>query len=316
MPRGSFKPEDALKGGFAIEGNFEVTKSVIAVHQLPPNKAGKQSDPFCAMVWQGYKLDENWARPEDAEIQALALRIGQLSDMRPGSLTNPDDPNEEPEDLGREVGTEGNAMFVEQGKAPFADSAFMMMISSLEKPGGFKPSEIAKGCATSFEGMKLHLKTANMRTYKDADGKDVTPTTSVCDQAISVYPYDKKGGKPAAKPPVKAGGGKTVGTVAVTGKTVQAPKEVSAEETDYMALALEMITNGQDAISKACPVGTAVKRGTFQMKMNQLLLSQKIDKGLHKGLLDTLRDDEKLMELGGMANFLFDSEAGTITFQE
>ena len=326
--RGSFNPKDAVTGGgFTLEGNFEVIKSVIAVVQLPPNtKTGKQSDPFPALHVEGYKLDENWARSEEPELVHQDFRIGKLEDFRPGSLQNPNDMNEEPEDLGREVGTEGNALFCEQGKQPYKDSAFMMFTDSLLKPGGFKPSEIDKACASVFEGMKLHLKVANMRTYKNADGADVTPTTSVCDQAISVYPYDKpKVGKAVTKPTPapKAGGGKVVGTIGVTGKTVQAPKGVggvsaaeSTDEPDLMAVALEMITNGQDAISKACPAGTAVKRGTFQMKMNQLLLGQKIDKALHGPIIAMLKDDEKLVELGSMANFEVDTSAGTVTFQE
>ena len=119
-----------------------------------------------------------------------------------------------------------------------------------------------------------------------------------------------------------------VGTVAVTGKMVKSPvsaaiskSDVSGtdggtDDNDAMSKAFELITNNAEAISKACPVGTSVKRGTFQMKMQQLLFVDKTPKELSKAVLDTLKDDEKLMELGGLANFLFDSDAGTITFQE
>ncbi len=313
MPRGSFKPEDALKGGFAVEGNFEVVKSVVSVCQLPPNKAGKQSAPFTALVWQGYKLDENWKRPEDAEIQIANFRIGMLEDFRPGQLTNPDDLDEEPEDLGREAQIEGNALYAEQGKAPFADSAFIMLISSLEKPGGFKPSVIARACATDFEGMKLHLKVVNQRTYEDKEtGEKKTPTTSVCDQAISVFPYDK---------PKKAGlkaVGKTVGKVAVMGKDVSPPQGAPGQSqngTDPMEIATALVQSKSDRFSKMCPADKAVKRGVFQMQVSQDLLAQKVDKALHPAIIALVKDDEQLMELGASCGFLVDLEAGTITFQ-
>lgn len=319
MPRGSFNPENAIAGGgFTVEGNFEVVKSYIGVVQLPPNKAGVQSDPFPALCWEGYKLDENWARVDGGELVHANFRIGKLEDFRPGNLQNPDDLNEEPEDLGREVDTQGNALFTEQGKSLYKDSAFIMLTDSLLRPGGFKPAVINKGYAPDFEGMKLHLKIANMRTYKDKEGQEKTPTTSVCDKAIAVYPYDKPKSK-AGK--AGAGAGKVVGTVAVTGKQVQAPVGAPGQGTartangdDPMLIAAGVIGNRSDRFKKMFPADKAVKRGVLQMQFNMELMAQKVDKALHPALMDIVKTDESLMELGGNCGFMFDPDAGTVTF--
>ena len=108
MPRVSLKHEDAMMGFGVQEGYFEITKSVCAVHQFPPNsKTGKQSDPFTAIRWSCNKLNEDWSVPDEPESVSLIIRLGQLDSIRPGNLKNPDDIESEPKDLGNEVDTEG-----------------------------------------------------------------------------------------------------------------------------------------------------------------------------------------------------------------
>lgn len=194
MPRASLKFEDAAKGALGFqEGNVLIQKSVSAAYQYPPNsKTGVQSDAFCAIVWTGVKCTAEW-EPSEEEVE-IVHRIGGLDKIRPGKLAAKDFDNmdAEPEDLGNEVGTEGNALFMEEGGK--LSKGWGLMDESMRK-AGWKAEIAGRGVITDYEGTKAHFKTVAGEKYVaqkgEKKGQEVTPTNLVCDR-IHTYGYDQK----------------------------------------------------------------------------------------------------------------------------
>src|SRR5262245_17822408 len=208
MPRANFRE---IQKGFGFqEGFVRIDRSVAVVYQYPPNRETKeQSEPFIAMSWEYTSLDSEWNVKGDEDEQQnepIIIRMGDLSTMRPGKLDPKDFDNMDvlAEDLGSDVGTEGNTFFWD------ADAKFNRNWGALQaslEACAFKPEILKRGIATDFEGMVLHLKTEEGQKYiakrgRNA-GKEVTPTNLVCDR-IHVYPYDaKKETKAATKAATK-----------------------------------------------------------------------------------------------------------------
>lgn len=310
MPRGSFKHEDASQGGFGFqEGNLLITKSVIAAHQFPANsKTGEQSDPFCAMRWTGKKLDAEWNElaGDDADVTVvIPIRLGSLAEMRPGKLAPKDFDNldVEPEDLGSDVDTEGNALYLSEGAKP--GRGWAIMEESLRK-AGFKPEISGRGVASDFEGMVAHFKTIEGQKYIAKQGakkgQEVTPTNLVCDR-IHTFPYDKK---KAASGGTKASGG---------GASAKPAADSSGDAAED---AKNVFGNLSAAFYKDVPKGKDVPRSDFQKALTKELMRQKVNPKVQKAIMDLVKDDEGL---GNLAMALVDlpgaftTDNETVTFE-
>lgn len=300
MPRGSFKHEDASQGGFGFqEGALLLTKSVIAVHQFPPNsKSGEQSDAFTAMRWTGKKLDSEWNElggDETDTMVVIPMRLGTTAEMRPGKLAPKDFDNldVEPEDLGEDVDTEGNALYLTEGAKP--GRGWAIMEESLRKCG-FKPEISGRGVASDFEGMVAHFKTVEGQKYIAKQGakkgQEVTPTNLVCDR-IHTYPYDKKKGGSGGS---GAAGKSSASTSSASSKSTSA---TSTATDETMKSAIEIFGKLSAEFKKAVPADKEVERAVFQKELTKELMRQKINPKVQKTILDLVKDDEKLTELAG-----------------
>jgi hypothetical protein len=331
MPRGSFKHEEAQQGGFGFqEGNLLITKSVVAVHQLPPNsKTGEQSAPFTCLRWTGVKLDSEWNEidGEAPVVLAAELRLGNTEQVRPGKLDAKDFDNldVEPEDLGDEVDTEGNAVYLVEGAK--LNRSWAIMEESLRKYG-FKPEISGRGIATDFEGMTAHFKTVEGQKYiakKGAKaGQEVTPTNLVVDR-IHTYPYDakKKAGKAANNTATSTAAGKSSGTASASAAASgsHGPNGTAGVSVDDGLDAAKAVFGNLSAeFKKEIPADKEVKRADFQKALTKELMRQKVKPQLQKQVMDVVKDDDKLMELAGAlmeagGNGQFVVGDGTVSFQ-
>ncbi len=301
MARGSFKHEDAQQGGFGFqEGNLLITKSVIAVHQFPPNaKTNEQSDPFVAMRWTGKKLDSEWNEfaGDDDQSVVIPIRLGTISEMSPGHLEPKDYDNlaVEPKDLGNDVDTEGNALLTEGAKT---GRGWAIMEESLRKCG-FKPEISGRGVASDFEGMVAHFKTIEGQKYIAKQGakkgQEVTPTNLVCDR-IHTFPYDKK--KAVAK---------SAAANTVTGKTN------GAADGDTVRAAVGVFQKLSPEFRKDAPIGKDVARADFQKALTKELMRQKLNPRVQKAIMDMAKDDDGLMALA-MESGVFMTDGAIVTF--
>ena len=293
MPRVSMKKEDMMGVGFFKEGNVLIVKAVCAAFQFPPNsKTGVQSDPFPAVVFDFKQLGEDWAEADDAEIQTLPIRIGSFDKIRPGKVTDPNDLEADPEDLGEEVGTEGNSIFGDDGaRLGFNWPAF---VESLKK-AGFNPEVIERVYMPDYKGMKCHLKQVPTGTkYVDKkDGKEKDSTTWVCTE-IQTFPYEKKS-KGASK--------------------AAAPAAGKASASDPKAIALSLLADPSEQFKKMVPSEKPIKRQVFQLQVAQELIRRKITPvNVHNQVTGLLKDDEQLEALANEVGFVVDLEAQTVMF--
>ncbi|PWT88242.1 MAG: hypothetical protein C5B54_10920, partial [Acidobacteria bacterium] len=108
MPRGNFN--DVSKSFGFQEGYLHITRAYSCVFQYPANSQTKvQSPPFTALVWEYEKLDNEWNPIDDEQVpDPIVIRMGDVDKCRPGKLAEKDfdNLNVDPEDLGKDVGTE------------------------------------------------------------------------------------------------------------------------------------------------------------------------------------------------------------------
>lgn len=321
MPRGNFN--DASKGGLGfVEGYVQITRSTARVFQYPVNsQTGEQSDPFAALVWEGIKLTPEWKQQAGDDVHVeIVNRMGSLDQIRPGKL-NPkdfDNVSVEPEDLGVEVGTEGNSFYMESG-AKF-NAGWGIMKESLEKCG-FKPEILGRGVASDFEGLTAHFKTVEGAPYiakkgKNA-GKEVKPSNLVCDRIQPPFPYEIKKGAAqsatqAAKPATTAQAPATQ-TVnqAATRANGEAPVPVTAANGEIAGEVGALFTDFSDKFKSEVPAGQPVKRNQFQKALTMELLRKKVPPKVQKDIMDFVKSDQ-LAELGA-ATELFKVEGDSIT---
>jgi hypothetical protein len=296
MPRVSMKKEDMMGVGFFKEGNVEIVKAVCAAYQFPPNsKTGVQSDPFPAVVLSFVQLAEDWSRPDDAETQDLAIRIGSFDKIRPGNLSDPNDLEADPEDLGDEVGTEGNSIYGDDGaRLGFNWPAF---VESLKK-AGFKPNIIDRIYMPDYKGMKCHLKqVATGSKYTAKDGVEKDSMTWLCTE-IQTFPYEKKSaGKTASKTTTAVKGG------------------VKAAEVNPQDVVMALLADPSDQFKKMVPGEKAIKRQVFQLQISQELIRKKVQPvSVHSQVSAWLKEDENLQALANDVGFVVDFDAGTVMF--
>jgi len=298
MPRVSLKHEDAMMGGGVQEGYFEVTKCVCAVHQFPPNsKTGVQSDPFTAIRFTLNKLNEDWSELDEAESVTLPIRLGKLDSIRPGSLKNPDDLEEDPKDLGSEVDTEGNSVYGEDGaKASGNWGAFEQSL----RAKGFRADVIARQYMPDYVGMKFHLKTVDAGTYKDKNTQEEKKATNLVVDQIHTYPWDVKKSKSKS------------GSVKASAKA----ESNGSDSEAALDIAKAVLGDLSDVFKKAVKPGQSVKRSTFQIQFQLELTRKKIEKAMVGPVLTAIKNDENLAKLAEECEFVFDPEEGTVIFPE
>ena len=292
MPRVSMKPEDAMGAGFFQEGNVEIVKSVCAVHQFPPNsKTGVQSEPFTALRWTIKRLGEDWSELEsdNDELENVTVRLGNLENVRPGNLDDPDDTDCLPTDEGREIDTEGNSIYGDDGSKLFG--TWKAMAESLISCN-FKPAVIYRSYMTDYEGMKCHLATEMTgKKFTKRDGSQGDESNLVC-KKIHTFPYDKKASKGKSK--VKAKG---------------------KSEDDVNEILKEAISDPQSAgLKKITKSGNTSKRSAFQMQVQMELIKRKVGADVISVALALLKDDDQVVEFGADAGFVVDVDEGMVSF--
>jgi len=303
MPRANFR--EVQGGGFGFqEGHVRIERSVAKVFQYPPNSTTKeQSDPFTALVWTATKLDREWndLSGDDNEVEIL-IRMGNVETCRPGQLKPKDfdNMNVEPEDLGDQVGTEGNCFFMEVDTK--LGAGWREMKNSLEAKG-FKPEVLARGITTDFEGMLAHFITVEGKPYiarRGAKaGQEVKPTNLVCDR-IETYPYDVK---------------KSKGTVKET--TGKPPNGAAEEEVNLISDATALFKAFTPKFWDKVKRGDAVKVEDLRKALTQEMMRQKLKAPQQTKLMDWFKDEENLLELAGElvdTNAAFAVEDGKVTF--
>ena len=301
MPRVSMKKEDMMGGNFFKEGNVEITKCVCAVFQYPGRDGAEPGEPFPAVVLGFEQLGEDWSAQDGVEPQEIALRIGSLDKIRPGNLDDPSDLEAEPEDLGNEVGTEGNSIYGDEGsRLGFNWPEF---VESLKK-SGFKPNIIDRIYMPDYKGMKCHLKqvpTGRKYTAKDGTEKDAMQWVV---SKIQTFPYEKKAGS-------KAGAGKAP----AAGKTTAKATATTGTDEDAMSVAVGLLSDPSADFQKMVPSGQAIKRQTFQLQVNQEILRKKIKPPtVQAKIMALIKNDEALQELGAAAGFVVDLDTQTVIF--
>lgn len=305
MPRVSMKPEDMM-GDFFKEGNVEITSCKCVVFQYPPNKeTGEQGEPFTAVQFGFKQLREDFSVDDDAEGQEIQIKVGTLDKIRPGSLDNPDDLEAEPEDLGSDVGTEGNSIYGDEGaKLGFGWPPFIKSLRDCN----FRPNVIDRIYMPDYIGMKAHLKKGETgRTYQNKQGKTVSDLQWMVTK-IHTFPYDKAATKAAGKAAVKAAGNKAAGK----SKAEESP--AASESGSPLDLAINMLSNPSDRFKKVVKGDTEIKIAVFRQQMNLELVSQKVDTAERAPFTAWLKKDESIQELGDNIGFAVDIENGTVTF--
>lgn len=272
MPKGSFAQKDAyeMKAGFN-EGWGEITAARSAIIQYQPNKqTGEQAPPMIVALLSIQRTDES-GRPTSDELVEQELKIeGDLSKIRPGLVTSRDDEN--PQDLGNTIGTEGNCLFVEDGVKINKTSRFMIFERSLEEKG-FKPEILGCGYFPDLVGLRAHFKTQPGKKFVGRKGEDVQMDDFVVTK-ISQYPYEVKAkasgstgrGRPPAAP-------KPAADVHVNGSPAPQtePVEVVATTTGTAADADDVDTVAINAVRAAKAFmkwesGTTVLKGKIKLE--------------------------------------------------
>src|SRR5204863_2058046 len=142
MPKLSLSDLDAIKGGGfgAQEGVWKISKARTVGHQFPANKNGEQYPPSCMIRLELLKVDPETHEPIDDEPVDEYLTLGRKNDLsmlRPGNLNKPEEV--EAEDLGAELGTEGNSVHIESMDTKAYDSCSWMKFARSLRLHGFKP---------------------------------------------------------------------------------------------------------------------------------------------------------------------------------
>lgn len=213
MPKPSIDamlPDAAVESTGALGGKYEILASVYKVHKdkeyepRPGQTARAAGPPVCALVFRVTPISDDGDRLEDADTRDIVLRMGgkSLATFHPGKGSAADDMD--PEDLGDEINTEGNTLYISGGSVEMnARSSYTVFMKSLQHRG-FPKEKIAECWAPHFKGLKFELASVTpdkLEAYgqKKGDGKmaDGTEFTYKVVQSIIAQPDDKKGSSKA-----------------------------------------------------------------------------------------------------------------------
>lgn len=276
MPKASSAFRDAVEVSLGIqEGNVEVIGAVVRVHQYPPNKkTGEQGDPFPCVQLEFARLDDDFNRLDEDPVK-VEYGIGKLDRFHPGIAKGPND--DDPEDAGDEVDTEGNCIYVsDPGSRLNRKCKWMVFVQHLEQ-AGFKPEILGNGYMPDLVGLKGHVKTI---TLPKIAGSDKEPTVLVFDRIVQ-FPYEKRTKKSA---------------------------EDKGDDVEAVA---------REAIAKimAEKAGQELDWKKFQVLFQTTLMRNRVPNKLHRPALDLLKNNENwLFKVADELGFLVDPELATISF--
>lgn len=272
-------PSTAVKstgGGGFKEGNFRIDKSVFKVHQPPVKKESPALPNVVALAWKGTRLDEDLEPLTDDDgnqlTEDLAFGFGKssLPALHPGQGDSPED--EEPADLGNEVGTEGNTLYFVNGQYRVHEMAAVMHLASSLKAAGWKDS-YNRMWAPDYEGAVVHI-----RSEADPSGNKIADASGV-ERAVNYkvvtkihsFPYEKaKKAAPKAK------------------------EAVAAESTDDKADAAEIAALKILKKIVADKAGDTLTKKTLTASATTLVNSEKIAPQLQIPVISKFKDDKWL----------------------
>lgn len=263
MPKPSFDsmlPDAAVESTGALAGKFDVIGSVYKVHkdkeyELRPGQVARPNPPVMALVLKVTPCGDDGERLEDADTRDITLKMGgkSLATFHPGKGSSPEDTD--PDDLGDELNTEGNTLFIAGGEVSMnAKSGYTVFMKSLQHKG-FPKEKIAECWAPNFKGLKFELATVTpdkLEQYgqkkgegnKDGEGN----ITYKVVQGIIGFPGSKTAGKKSKE--VEADAPAPAAKKKVAPKTIDPDMEAASGADEGEA--------GNEAEAEALRVLTAV----------------------------------------------------------
>lgn len=285
-------------GGFQ-EGLVRVDQSVFKVHQGRVGEGQPARQPFTALVWTVNRLDEDDHEPltdddGNPKTEELVFGLGgkSLTGAHPGGADSPDD--EEVEDLGVDVGTEGPTVFLASPTFKLnSKSGCAVLMDSLQK-AGFKEEYLNRVWSPDYVGSVFHVKNfVSDQVMKGDDGKDRPITYKVVGKIIRAgYEQKKKAGAGQMSQP--------------KGKAAAGGKAEVSEEEKALRKALDSLSEKLD--------GSQVTRKALSTKVLQELQAAKVSPTLHVKALSLVKDDGWLGKNGPQYDITFDAEEGTVVF--
>lgn len=309
MPKIGFGIKDAVETSVGIqEGNVEIVEAKCKIHQFQPNKRGEQSSQFTAVALKFHKLDKEFERlsgDEDEVTNWVYFSLGgkSLDRFHPGQATGPDD--NDPDDLGDEIDTEGNVIYPVEGAKLNTKCKWIMFTKILEqgidgKGGGFRPSVLGDGFLPALIGTKGHVLTIKLPKIDETGAE---PTCLVFDKIVQ-FPYEKKA-KSASKAPV-----------AVPKKTAAAkpaPVEEEQEETAADTESAESAPGHDEALSALVEVaatyqGQTISKSKLFTAAITKLVGAKVNGTLQKAAQGLIKDGDWLFERAKEMEFVVDGD--------
>lgn len=234
MPKPSMEamlPDAAVESTGALAGKFEVLGAVYKVHkdkEYEPKPGQKprtdrdgnplRNDPMMALVMKVAPCAEDGSSLDDADSRDIVLKMGgkSLLTFHPGKGDSPEDTD--PDDLGDELNTEGNTLFIAGGEVSMnAKSSYTVFMRSLQHVG-FPKEKIAECWAPNFKGLRFELATVTpdkLEQYGQKKGEGNKDGENITYKVVAglIAAKGKKGGdkgkaekeeKPAEKSSKKA----------------------------------------------------------------------------------------------------------------
>lgn len=282
--RANFDPKEAYvpKAGF-IEGWAEIIAAKSMVAQWQPNKTTGDQLPPCTEIVLTLKRLEQDGSPSGLDDEEKELVIewgakdGSMLRVQPAIASGPGDDN--PEDQGTALGTEGNTLSVPEDYKFLSTAPFMVLVHSLVECG-FKRDvpAISSAYLPDLVGTIAHFVTRPAKGGK-VNNKTGKPFEDFVVDKITRFPYEKaaqtaqaakKGGRPpktqtqeqVAAPPVN--GSPSPATTAATAPTAPNGADVGNVGVD---------TDNQAAIEAVKAAKTALKvNGGETILMAKLLV--------------------------------------------
>lgn len=301
MPKASFASKDAYepKLGFQ-EGWGEIVEARTQVFQYPANReSGEQTPAFLAAVLLIQKTDDQ-GNPVEEEAQEKVLRVEKdLHKMRPGQATARDD--QDPEDQGDELDTQGNTIYIEDGAKINKNSSWMVFVKSLEDKG-FKAEILGEGYIPDLVGLRGHFVTTKGEK-RNIGGRDVEPAYFLCDK-ITRYPYEQKA-KATARTVAKPASSGT----ATNGNAKAAAAAAAANDAEAVARRI-LVELAPDLAGSSKDIGK-VKAMAYGRLMKDKSRDRKQDKDIQ-----TLFADADFLAAVGAELDLWIVEEGSVVFAD
>jgi hypothetical protein len=307
MSKGLFHPKNFAEntGGGMKEGLVRVESSVFKVHQGRESKDGAPGAIKMALVWSVTRLDEDQQPLTHAETGAavteeLVFGIGgkALPQVHPGKADSPDD--DESEDLGDEVNTEGNTIYLVNGDFRLHPKTALAYLQESLKAAGWKEEYLLREWAPDYVGSVFHMKTqiGDEKMEDKVTGKKTDINYKIVDKIIRAG-YEAKASKSA---PAAAKGKK--GETEVT--AAPAKEKGGSEAETLLKPILEKLSEDLD--------GQRMSGKAFRLKVTAMLQQSKVPNQQHVPILSLLKDEKWLAKNAAKFDMTVDSEENTVTF--